>query len=54
MSEIDNLRLQIEEQEALIAKYRVAIHTKDQQLLSLEAMLVDSVIDNMVDQKRGK
>ena len=54
MSEIDILKLQIEEQEALIKKYRIAIHTRDEQLLSLESMLVDNVVDKMIDQKRGK
>jgi hypothetical protein len=54
MDEIDILRLQIEEQESLIAKYKVVILQKDEQLLELENILVDNVIDHMTDQKRGK
>tara|TARA_R100000808_G_C2111993_1_gene125807 strand:+ start:843 stop:1007 length:165 start_codon:yes stop_codon:yes gene_type:complete len=54
MSEIDKLLLQIQEQEALIAKYKAVILKKDEQLLDLEAMLVDNVVDRMIDQKRGK
>ena len=54
MSEIDTLKLQIKEQQSLITKYKVIIQTKDEQLLDLEAMLVDNAIDNMIDMKRGK
>ena len=54
MSEIDTLKLQIKEKQSLITKYKVIIQTKDEQLLDLEAMLVDNVIDNMIDMKRGK
>ena len=54
MSEIDKLLLQIQEQESLIAKYRIEINKRDQWLLELETMLVDNVVDKMIDQKRGK
>ena len=54
MDEIDILRLQIEEQQLLISKYKAAIHKKDELLLELENILEDTVIDHMIDQKRGK
>ena len=54
MSEIDKLLLQIQEQESLIVKYRAEILKRDEWLLELETMLVDSVVDKMIDQKRGK
>ena len=54
MSEVDTLLLQIQEQESLIAKYKAIILKKDEQLLNLESMLVDSVVDKMIDKKRGK
>ena len=54
ISEIDTLLLQIQEQESLIVKYRAEILKRDEWLLELETMLVDSVVDKMIDQKRGK
>jgi ATP-dependent Zn protease len=54
MSEISILKLQIEEQQVLINKYKAAIHKKDELLLELENILEDTAVDYMIDQERGK
>ena len=51
---INNMKLQLKEQKALVKTYKRLVHEKDEQLLDLESLFVNHNIDKMIDKRRGK
>ena len=54
MTKLKILEIQIREQKTLLKKYKEEIKRKNEQLLSLETMIVDNVVDDMINKERGK
>ena len=51
---INSMKLQLQEQKALVKTYRRLVHEKDEQLLDLESLFVNHTIDKMVNERRSK
>ena len=51
---INNMKLQLKEQKALVKTYKRLVHEKDEQLLDLESLFVNHTIYKMIDKRRGK
>ena len=51
---INSMKLQLQEQKALVKTYRRLVHEKDEQLLALESLFVNHTIDKMVNERRSK
>ena len=51
---INSMKLQLQEQKALVKTYRRLVHEKDKQLLDLESLFVNHTIDKMVNERRSK